>query len=908
MNGSPFWPLVWKEYRAGRAFWLAMVAVALVIQGSLCWGAKATPQRNWELYATALFIAAGLMVGVGATMFAVEREEQTFGFVRRLPVRAWQLALPKLLCALVGWGACVALLWLAAGAMAAWQFPSGRDAGQLWIQWGVAALECLAWGIFFSLLLTSPLKAAALTMLGVLAVNFGLLMPSSQPYRGLASHVAMVPWRLALLVLMMAVDAWLLPRWLTDRVPRPAINWGWARGRAMPAKRTVGWFCADYWPPLGHLIWQAWRELAGNWWALAFVAWALLSAESITSRLRYFNAPAGTSMLLTLAVAIYGSLVFHADQVRGPRFLAERGVSARLVWLSRQIVSLAVLAAVTITVAGLAMALHVWSNPLSALLELEPADQPTLQWATPGSSLATFMLAVYAAGQVASLFVRRSLLAGVAAGALGLFVASWTHLMWALGIAWWWTVLPLVAGCFAATWLRAPDWLLERPGWRGWIAPAAALALPTTAVLGAVCCFRVYQIPDPTPKPIDWGNLWHKALPLKSTDPIDAVARGVEKRELYDKAFVLLRKFDAPKDVKQITDGTNAADDKSAEDQPNRQAFVDLMLAASRLDGPFWAKSWSEGRAVAAQLITGARHLIVIAEKETQAGNLDRALDVYFTVMRTDIDAALWGGLWPGRQGTDRPEFPALRPLIQWAAAPGQTAERVQQAVRRLQEFHAALPRPESLVDALFEVTPGRVAQCFDDRAHFRYMPWERARALRLVRLLTYDEIMKLNHIDAALEVGAPTGDPILGTGSQFERERRSNRMAELQGTTLCISDCGIAHAEPITAVLQFETDYRATLIILAVEAWKLAHGHLPAHLDDVLGGELHDLPVEPTSGEPFGYFPDGFPAVPNRWPDKPAIPKAFLWSTAGVYSRENLEQQWWWRPQLKLQAYFIPR
>ena len=33
MNASPFWPLVWKEYRAGRAFWLAMMAIALMTQG-----------------------------------------------------------------------------------------------------------------------------------------------------------------------------------------------------------------------------------------------------------------------------------------------------------------------------------------------------------------------------------------------------------------------------------------------------------------------------------------------------------------------------------------------------------------------------------------------------------------------------------------------------------------------------------------------------------------------------------------------------------------------------------------------------------------------------------------------------------------------------------------------------------
>ena len=35
MNASPFWPLVWKEYRAGRAFWLAMAVMGLVAQAGV---------------------------------------------------------------------------------------------------------------------------------------------------------------------------------------------------------------------------------------------------------------------------------------------------------------------------------------------------------------------------------------------------------------------------------------------------------------------------------------------------------------------------------------------------------------------------------------------------------------------------------------------------------------------------------------------------------------------------------------------------------------------------------------------------------------------------------------------------------------------------------------------------------
>ena len=685
--------------------------------------------------------------------------------------------------------------------------------------------------------------------------------------------------------------------------------------------------------------------MLGNWWALALVALGLRSLERVPPRFAFEEARAGGSLLLALAVAVYGSLVFHADQVRGPRFLAQRGVSARLVWLSRQIVSIAVLAAITMAVAGLEMAWQVWSHPLSTLLEFGTADLATANWAYPASSLATFMLAVYAAGQVASLFVRRSLLAGVAAAALGLCITSWAYLMLVLGIAWWWTVLPLVAGCFAATWLRAPDWMLERTGWRGWIAPAAALALPTALVFVAVACFRVYQIPDPSPMPIyfprgasvpdpaalpkriDWADVWNKALPIKSTDPIDVVARAKAKRELYDQASVLLGQIAAPTATTQATrdqaegnDKTNDSDKTEGRDktegngnldaQENRPAFVDPLMAASRLDGPFWAKNWSDGRAFAAQVGQAVRRLAYFADDETKQGNLDQALDMYFAVMRADIDAARWGGLRPGGRQFNWPEFPAFRSLMQWADAPGQTVDRIEQAIRRLQEFHAGLPPPESLVDAIFEEAPQRVfAEGFDAVAVLRYMPWERARTRRLVDLLTFDEIEKLQDIDSCLKRGTPVGEIKLGTVVRHRNPQENGtpravpvhgdwpypgpiRMAKMLKTTPFISDSGIAAAEPITAVLQFETDYRATLIILAVEAWKLEHGHLPAHLDEVLGGELKELPVEPIRGEPFGYFPDGLPDNPRWSPGAPPVARVFLWSSSHP-SGEKTEHRW---------------
>lgn len=56
------------------------------------------------------------------------------------------------------------------------------------------------------------------------------------------------------------------------------------------------------------------------------------------------------------------------------------------------------------------------------------------------------------------------------------------------------------------------------------------------------------------------------------------------------------------------------------------------------------------------------------------------------------------------------------------------------------------------------------------------------------------------------------------------------------------------------------ETDYRATVIIMALNAWKAEHGKLPDRLDELVGSQLDRLPLDPLFAQPFQYFPRGTP------------------------------------------------
>ena len=135
----------------------------------------------------------------------------------------------------------------------------------------------------------------------------------------------------------------------------------------------------------------------------------------------------------------------------------------------------------------------------------------------------------YAAGQLASLFLRRTLLSvtfGVLAGGL---VLAWFVLMLWIGAHFWWSVLPLPIGFLLATYLRMPAWLIERGGWRGWLLPLVAAVAPVAALSVAVPAYRVWQIP-----PV--GSTLDPVLPAPESSPA-AVAEAQATLDLYTQAY-----------------------------------------------------------------------------------------------------------------------------------------------------------------------------------------------------------------------------------------------------------------------------------------------------------------------------------------------------------------------------------
>ena len=96
---------------------------------------------------------------------------------------------------------------------------------------------------------------------------------------------------------------------------------------------------------------------------------------------------------------------------------------------------------------------------------------------------------------------------------------------------------------------------------------------------------------------------------------------------------------------------------------------------------------------------------------------------------------------------------------------------------------------------------------------------------------------------------------------------------------------------EAVVELAEFEQRRRATLLLLALEAYRLEQGKLPAKLSELVAAYLPGVPLDPYSGDDFLYFPEGVPPAvtdidavdlaeaQKTWPDM-APGKPGIWST----------------------------
>lgn len=892
MNAQFLKSVAWKEYRVLRPIWLSMLAITVVMQllvlVSFDLSNNDIQLRGdpvaWWLFGVALTMSAMYALGCTAALFSAEREEGTHDFLMLRGMSPRKLIAQKAGFGLLSTALLLFIVWCTAAELAGRRFPSPEAQTTLWNIIGLSILEVFAWGTLFSLLLKQPLRAAVLAITAA-AVTVQLLpyvfrVPLSE-HQFFSHYLSVVPERICVLLVLIAIDIWLAGRWF-DRpwtsTSHAAVVPSRTKRRRSLAMSQSRWSART--GMFGRLMWQQWHQTKGTTILIGAGA-ALLMVLVLSDILGLV----GTAWHFSLVcAALFGACAFLPDkQQQGYRFMVTHAVSPNLLWLSRQFVGLGY----AILVSGILLAIAVsfaWfrsSVSTAQTLALEPRSLFV--------GLCGIILA-FATGQLCSLLFRGNLLAVFFGLVFSQMLIVWALLMGAIDAAWWWSVAPLPVASWLATWLRTPAWLLERKGWRSWLPVALTLSIPILAILVAVPSFRVYQIPrrDPgfsvsefsqpiTPEEKTTADMYRRAAELIQPMP---KSEGPETNE------------EAETDEPELWQPSRLTK-KEMEWAEQNQPAIELALEASAREAcvfddpyscPVYQVSFDRGYDLAWLLACSARTL-------QAEGKLDEAFDRYLAILRLANHSRHRGRQWMWWGAYDI-EWKAYLNLPSWAAAEGQTSDRIRRAISEVEQVVAAEP---SVTDAFrFEyILTNRLLTAdtdtlgnlqlnqSDQRAliFLKYLsPWELIRAQRLLNLLTSDALAALESKKPA-ELDEPRTQESSDSrySRQYETWMRSTFLAG--GTDLYVL---VMDASYSVNGMEFHTALRhATLILMALAGWYHDHGTLPETLDELVGPYFDELPLDPYTCKPFHYRPKGLP-TPIRFnsPNKP-IPAAWplIWS-----------------------------
>ncbi len=558
------------------------------------------------------------------------------------------------------------------------------------------------------------------------------------------------------------------------------------------------------------------------------------------------------AILALASFPLAGATVFLPDQQRsGYRFLADRGVRPSYIWLSRQLPMWF----------GAALLGLLFSTVVAAFAPRLVPDWNLIyvsegRSAAPKLIVCIFSLALLgvAAGQFCSMIFRSGLVAAFFAMLLSGILAFWYALMWLWGVNWFWSVLPIPLALLLATWLRTPHWLVERNLLRAWAPVVLALVVPAVALVTSVPLYRAYEIPA-----VDPGF-----TPEDHQPPITAAEKAT--LALYEQAW---QQF---KPIQSFYPQGGYVEERGSWQDPNwppRRAWVEanqkvipMVLEASRktecnffgarFEISQFFRAWSEKEIpayfAAYQL---AELLVYSAFPFEEKGELDAAMERYLAAIRISLQLRHYA-VYSSDMQADQIEHDVYERLKSWARRPGQTPARIRAAASELQKLTANLPPDfDSLkhkyVRVRRELLGGYdaiVAAARDEGRDYRdfsrssstwlwsRLPWERARALRLLNWLTRRQFDELTSIHEAAQRGKaiprPPENVFHGPRELDYALREEIRLPPLEGPTAYEQD------DRIRRYAEAMGERRVIRRSLLLQAWTLQHGSPPKNVEEL--------------------------------------------------------------------------
>jgi hypothetical protein len=891
MSATPYLHLCWKEYRAIRLFWIAIVLLVLALQWlgpMILYGVGTLVEFNIALAFPALFA-----VGSAGVAFAGEKEEGTFDFLCAAPIRSGQLLASKLVVVCLATFAMYVALCGSAFAVTWGQVPPTETLYEMVKLWMVGALEAIAWGTLFSLLLDRPLFAVILAIAaGSTIVNImaWIFAPPPNQMLALGDYSRVLPGRLLVALAVFAADVYLGLRWLQGG-PGPKLKptgapASHAFGLSAPAEVSPS-LAAEYQsrpersPMLTRLFWHEWRQ---SKWLMLLMA---VLDIGITSVVCYSNTgkelvgahPGGSfdyqnAVLapLTIFAALMGSFVFLGDQERRNfRFFVEHNVPPRYVWFTRLLPWILTAAFSTLVVCGIWLAAdrnigHLVRLVLMAFRQERYQDNVGILSLPPLPYALSLAAVSFAAGQWVSMFIRSGILSGFFGLLLCGILCWWVFLMSVLHIPWWWSVAPIPLVLLGATWLRSPDWINENVTWRARLRAGAVVLVPALALCIVMPIYRVQSLPvvqpgfNPkeylagiTPEALETAKIYQHAgreyVPKHSKEDTDNSTEN--ELEKYDRKVA-----DADRDWLQ-----------------SNESCLKLLLEASRR--PTCALNNPETMQDSG-LFSGTFEffpLLIESGRQLEAeGKLDEALDRYIAALQM---VSHWTAFEPAYNyqmlWIERGAAQVLYELPFWAAQAGQTPERIGKAIEMLKAADGSILHvsdgiksnyilqqraahgDESASDILYQNSRGDI---FGRILRGKFMPDEQAYQSRLINLISNESLEIVDKVRSSIETHGnvvaylPQRNRYYGPNNDWYNQREEGWNASW-------------------ILTEYEAGRRGTMLQLALEAYQLQHRALPSSLNDLVKNYLDALPTDPFSGNEFVYFPQGIPTPPTPFEAK---------------------------------------
>lgn len=908
---------VWKELRRMRSFALGVAGLALAMM--LFAKAVAAPSDAEQLRIfLLLFPAFGggafVIIGAAITAFAVEREEQTDSFLYSLPRYPLLTFVGKLMAVML-----LGILFTLTMSIVAWCVGGFRgppaDVMRQAVPVGLTLLvEATAWGLLVSLLVPRPLLAAVLAC--------GLTSFSSQVAIGLSGgagyqgddYYEAIPARLALATVVLLMSAVLSRRWMlgTDNTWRvrtkrkaaaqttptaaamaltPALAQQTLQSLGPATRRGIVW----------RLAWQTWRE---SWRTmLAVVAGGLLLMLGVLALAKSSGHVALEQFPLSLffVPGLCGAMAFRQDHRRGQKqFLAEHAGRPRLVWLVRVAgwAAFVVLLWTPFAVVAKSMYLHfaIPNLPLtqegyhafSAELQARSAD--VAYYLVLNFSLAT--LTAFAFGQLASQLIKSEILAmGVS------LLTSFFTLFYCMLIVTWrlppmWCHLPIIIGCLGATYLRAPDWIAGRNTLGRWSGTVLAAVVPLVVVVLSVPAIRASQIDRATAQFRAQQQWLYQLDPLVGRiGPVHLASRVAELEEQQSAAEEVSRQY---REVLQEIVGSQPAmggegefsigsigDDSSDEfevttpkggtpEQIDRLVELTKEPAVQSSSHDTWPTE------VVSLLDTDARRALDEGELDLAWSRL-LAIEWFKSQLLNDGSVGGLHALSAMRIRFDNLAHEQV--LLDWASAPGQSAERLKQAAADLQAVQEGYP----LLDHIPVVCYQAAKQSLDHRTFlFDDAPdkgdWDAAmfldglpgeherakKALDLLAKMSIDYSRRTSHLagqelreQLLSTLSAEYGHPFLN--DPIDASIQCQRMWQTADSSMLASkvwnSSGRLNFRLIDAI-NLRTELSLQRLRLALIAYHLDNGQYPETLRQLIPDYLTRLELDPYSREMFQYAP----------------------------------------------------